>query len=426
MFGILVHTPIIFLVASDPQRALPPGDPPGYLQLAHNFLTYGVFSMFTTPPFESEIFRTPGYPIFLAGLLSMGGGSLIVVTIVQSLLRVLSGVFLATLATDVLPSPKLGVAAGALWILAPIPAMYAGVIAPETLFAFLFLLALYMLRANSISSAAISGFVIGLAVLVRPIGVILVAGLLPAVWFSRRKGMVQAVLFLCSSALALAPWLIHNYLEFGRPALSSVSGNNLLHYNAASCLGRRTGGDWSSGAALARARYDEYLSTNHLHPSSPVEESDVMGNVALQIIFESPLECAAVTVADGWNTLRPGASYAMLFLRPDFPAESNASSDLSPAMMNLGDSLVFTVSIFLTVWYLVLYVAAVIGIFWIFAQRRWAVILFWLLPMVLLLLAPGIAGNARFRIPIDPGLSLLAVAGLAWTAAWARNRPEKK
>jgi hypothetical protein len=421
--GILVQTPVVLLVANNPARAIPPGDPPGYLQLAQNFLAHGVLSSFMTPPYVPEIFRTPGYPVFLACLLALGGGSLAVVAAAQSVLRILGGVLLESMAGDLLHARGWGAAAGVLWIMAPIPALYAGVIAPETLFAFLFLLSLYAMRHGGLRMAAFSGFVTGIAILVRPIGVILLFVLLPAVWSGRGKSFMRVASFLCAAGLALVPWLARNELVFGRLALSSVGGNNLLQYNAASCLGRRTGGGWESGAALAWTRYNDYLSQHHLRPASPVEESDAMGTVALQIILESPLECAAVGLADGWNTLRPGASYAMLFLRPYFLVGSGEGTEYSPALANLSDPWVLAVSLYLTLWYIGLYLAAAIGICGVVVRRQWRVFWMWILPMALLLLAPGTAGNARFRIPVDPGLSLLAVTGVAWVA-WGIRRSD--
>jgi hypothetical protein len=425
MLGILIQTPVILLAANDPRRALPPGDPPGYLLLAQNLLAHGAFSTFMAPPYAPEIFRTPGYPIFLATLLALGGGSLLVVLIAQSVLRILSALLLEKLATDQLHSTGLGLAAGALWLLAPIPALYAGVIAPETLFTLLLLLALYALRGDTPRGLACSGFILGIAVLVRPIGAILIAGFIPLVWIGHKKGYLRALLFLLAAGFALAPWLARNELAFNRLALSSVSGNNLLNYNMASCLGQRNGGDWKSGVGLAEERYQAYLAAHHLRPASDVEASDAMTTVAVQIFFESPLECAAINLADTWNSLRPGASYAMLYFRPDFLSQTGSRPELSPAVAAMGDPLVFAVTMLLSIWYVGLYLATLLGICVFVAKRRWFALCCWLLPTAILLISPGTAGNARFRIPVEPALSFFAIAGAAWMYAQGRTYKNK-
>jgi hypothetical protein len=423
--GLLAHLPVLLLAAADPSRALPPGDPPGYLFLAKNILANGVFSTYLTPPFLPEIFRTPGYPYFLAGLLALGGQSLVWVVAAQLLLRVIGGVFLARVAGELLGSKPLGMLAGCLWMVSPLPALYAGVIAPETVFAFLILGALLLIRRGTLRALACAGCILGVAVLVRPIGILLLFILVPAVLYysAPARKLICVLAYLCAAGIAMAPWLIRNELAFGQPVLSSISGGNLLEYNAASCLGRRSGGSWESGLEQARQRYRQYLADNHLRIVSSVQESDVMTRVALGIYLESPLVCGAVSLLDGLNSLRPGASYAMLFFRPDFLDQSAASGAYSPAVNNLQDPLVTIVTALFSVWYFGLYFAVALGIGWMCIRRRWDILWLWVLPMGVLLLAPGMAGNARFRIPVEPGMCLLAVAGVAWVSArWKKSR----
>jgi len=426
--GIILHLPVLLLVAANPARTLPPGDPPGYLLLAENFLANGVFSIFTTPPFIPEVFRTPGYPLFLASLLAIGNHSIGMVVAAQSFLRIISSLLLASIAGTLLRSKGLGRIAGVVGMLAPIPVLYAGVIAPETLFVFLFLTALFFLLRGTIRTHALAGFLLGLVVLVRPIGILLLIILIPVVGMmgGKQRVLLRMAAYLCAAGIALAPWLVRNELAFGRPALASVSGVNLLEYNAASCLGRRTGGNWESGRAQAQQRYRTYVEANQLHPASAVEESDAMTAVAIGIYFESPLECIAVSVADGANTLRPGASYAMLFLRPDFLNQSDSAVLYSPAFQNLKDPIVLVVTVLLSLWYAGLYGTALMGVCWMLIQRRWDILFVCVLPILLLVIAPGMAGNARFRIPLDPGLSLLAVAGVAWGWGVWRRRFSRK
>ena len=41
-------------------------DGPEYVRLADNLARHRVFSRDTSPPYRAELFRTPGYPVFLA------------------------------------------------------------------------------------------------------------------------------------------------------------------------------------------------------------------------------------------------------------------------------------------------------------------------------------------------------------------------
>ena len=53
--------------------------------------------------------------------------------------------------------------------------------------------------------------------------------------------LVYSVLFCAIFIAAISPWLLHNYSRFGEAKLSSISGYNLLLYNAAYTEVYRTG-----------------------------------------------------------------------------------------------------------------------------------------------------------------------------------------
>lgn len=58
----------------------------GYERYAKNLVDHSVFSPAASAPFEPSIYRTPGYPLFLAALRLIGGGSVVIVRIAQFLL----------------------------------------------------------------------------------------------------------------------------------------------------------------------------------------------------------------------------------------------------------------------------------------------------------------------------------------------------
>ena len=46
-----------------------------YYQIAQNVAARGTFSQATEPPYEPDTWRTPGYPLFLAFIMKLGGDS---------------------------------------------------------------------------------------------------------------------------------------------------------------------------------------------------------------------------------------------------------------------------------------------------------------------------------------------------------------
>ena len=75
LLGFLLRLPVLFLALANPARAIPPGDAPGYYQLAINLFQHGVFSSSSAAPFHPDAFRTPGYPLFLALIFFLAGSS---------------------------------------------------------------------------------------------------------------------------------------------------------------------------------------------------------------------------------------------------------------------------------------------------------------------------------------------------------------
>jgi hypothetical protein len=411
---LAVNLPVLLLVAQEPLRAIPAGDPPGYDELAHDLSRFGVSPPSDAATFRPEIFRTPGYPGFLALVYGLFSSSVLAVAIAQGMLHAISGAILGELTERFLDSITAGWAAGILWAVAPIPLVFSGMLFTETLFTSLLVLAVFLLLRRSVWGAMLAGFVLGVAVLVRPIGVVILPALLPAAaWNTKwRQGFIRAAGFLLAGSLALAPWVVRNWIVFGRPALAAVGGNNLLYYTAGSCLGWRTGKGWAEGQQMATAEYADYLTANGQRPGSPAEEADAMSAVAVRILLRTPLECGAYSLLDSLNSLRPGASYTVQFLFPGLLPANDLGSDLSPAASNLAEPKVLAVSVALSIFYGLIYLLACGGLFSLPRGKRLSVILFWVIPMALFFYIPGIAGNARFRIPAEPGLCLLAAWGL--------------
>ncbi|MCI4397895.1 MAG: glycosyltransferase family 39 protein [Acidobacteria bacterium] len=220
-----------------------PGDTVLYERFAVNLLQHDVYSGEEGPPYSPSYIRTPGYPLFLAGVYSIFGvGNDVAVRASQAVLDTSTCLLVALLALSWCPlgwdQRRKGRAFFAALILAaacPMVALYVGTVLSETLTLFFgtacILAASYALKAEGRRAAAwwaACGVLGGMATMVRPdSGLLLSAaggamGLraLASAWTKRRqpgiaRGELRAAVFqgaVLSLAFAatLAPWTIRN------------------------------------------------------------------------------------------------------------------------------------------------------------------------------------------------------------------------
>jgi len=76
----------------------------------------------------------------------------------------------------------------------------------------------------------------------------------------------------------------------------------------------------------------------------------------------------------------------------------------------------------LSVFYGFLYLFSAIGILLMLRRRKWKALVLLVIPCILIMYIPGLASNARFRIPIEPILCLLAAWALGETIPWLTKR----
>jgi len=425
VFTLLTHLPILVLVGLDPNRTFFGGDSHQYHVLATNLLDRGIFSLQTSPPYEPDIFRTPGYPLFMAAIYGISGHSLLALAVVQVLLAACTTVLLAGLAYRLRRSRAVAITAAVIWAITPIRALFSGMIAPETLFTSLLILILYCLIQPNDSSrwwhAALAGLAYGLAVLTRPIGIILIPILILVLLWQHppRQWLRTLVAAILAVGLVLMPWLVRNYRLYRRITLSSIGGFNLLFYTTASVIAHEAGVSFLDGQELVGSYYQDYLQ-RHPEIHNPAEQSQAMMAVAIEIILKRPIAFAWYNLLHSLYGMAPGVSTAIVFLRPGMLDPNTVQG--SPAVAALGHPLVAFVAGVLTLFYVPLYALSAVGLLRLFWKRDWFVLLTMLLLIAVPLYAAGGASSSRFRVPIEPYLALLAAEGI-WTGVlWLKAR----
>lgn len=208
-----------------------------YHQIADNLIENGIFSLDPEPPINPDSFRTPGYPLFLAGILVLFK-SIKAVSIIQALISGFIGVLMYWISRRVFNKGAIGFLAALIFAFEPSGLFFSNMAMSETLFLLLLLLALYIFLDTNKSKRkfALVGLLLGLCVLVRPIAI-----LLPFIFIlvyllggkrDFKKKIINSLIILIIFILVLSPWVLRNKIVFDSFGLSSISSYNLYYYNA--------------------------------------------------------------------------------------------------------------------------------------------------------------------------------------------------
>ena len=212
------------------------GDSAIYLELARNLLDAHVFGLLRDGQMIPVDSRTPGYPLFAAGVYSLAGRSDAALLVAQALLDIAGCFVIAALAAQLASeSCRKRVQVAGLWLaaLCPFIANYSAVPLTEVLAAFLSGLTLLLLvrawqreesggivcdRAGWLAA----GGAAGLATLVRPESPLLMASAGAAIAWScgarRQWGRIgrTGIWLAAGLVLPLLPWAARNEVTLGR------------------------------------------------------------------------------------------------------------------------------------------------------------------------------------------------------------------
>lgn len=352
-------------------------------------------------------YRPPLYPLTLAAIILVGGGS-------KTLAALQIGLSVATVWLTWRLGRKLGLEtngllAAAFVALNPLLIQSTALAMTETLCAFLLTGLLLSLGHSTAKSRWLVGALVGLTALCRPTvwafvalaSVVSVAGSLRlrTRGTARRFGEVVQdkwpIVVACG--LILAPWVIRNAIVLGKPIVTTTHGgytlllgNNNEAYRAE--VANPTGAAWDSQEFQQQTEL--VLKERHVHRSDEILRDGVQSDLAKNWIRRYPREFAEscwLRVRRFWNI---------------FPGGTDAGS--LPKIAQWGVAVFFAIEL----------LAAAFGL-WRMRRDEWAV--WW--PFVLLVLSFALVhvvywSNMRMRAPVEPALALLAARGLL------RDRPK--
>jgi 4-amino-4-deoxy-L-arabinose transferase-like glycosyltransferase len=196
----------------------------GYDQLAQNLAAGNGYRFY--PDTARTLMREPGYPLLLAGLFLLFGGSFAAVKFANMLLAFATALLMMRLARKLSSAPLLIYAPPLLFLFHPgtlIAESRGGV---EILFAFLlmlfFLTVCYAVENNRWRDYIVCGIALGITALVRSVPIFFPLFLLAYLLLFRRKyisafaAFRNIALMLTAMLVVLSPWIIRNYLLTGK------------------------------------------------------------------------------------------------------------------------------------------------------------------------------------------------------------------
>ncbi len=219
-----------------------------YHQLAVNLARHGVFSQSVAAPWVADTWRTPGYPLFLAIFCALLGAAPAALIVIQQILAAGNVLLLFEGARPALGSRR-ALAVALLFACAPYHHFYSLWLLATTLFVTALLAGWCVwqraLRTRRGVWFVLTGVCCGITVLIRPVGLLLPAGVGLAVLGircgSRWRRVAACGLILAGTAATLAPWVVRNRAVAGHWALSSQGGGVLAYFKVAEVVLWRQG-----------------------------------------------------------------------------------------------------------------------------------------------------------------------------------------
>jgi 4-amino-4-deoxy-L-arabinose transferase-like glycosyltransferase len=262
---------------------------------------------------DPEYYRTPGYPVFLAGVYRLVGDSDLVVLIAQAVLSTLTVLIVYVIGAR-LWSFDSAVVAAALVAVEPLQFAYSGIVATETLDALvlatgaLVLIRLVSARRHQVGWAALAGLAFAAATFVRPATYYLPCLLaVPLMLWSRRvlgtrRGLAVIASFLLAYGAPIAVWQLRNVAVVDTWRFNAVEGKNLYLFRGGDVVSHEDG--IPSAEARARLRRalgprDGYRSDGAYYDEMWRRGSELAREHPVDLLLQTPRGLLSVLLVTG-------------------------------------------------------------------------------------------------------------------------------
>jgi hypothetical protein len=402
--------------------------------------------------------RTPLYPLLLGAMRSTFGDVPRLVAMVQAVIDAGTCVLIAALANEVsgqrghsitaraghspevgssaraamgaLISPRVGLIAGILAALSATLIVFSTQILTETLFLFFFtsmlLAGAHFLRSPTVGLALVAGVAGGLALATRPAIALLLVAAVPVVLVAalvHRRGVAAALaaagLFAAAAIAPVTPILARNVLHYGHFSLSSQAGEHLAFWILPLVTQRVDGTPYLATRDRLEARYRQALAARGLPPdTNPFVTSAIKAEIAHDEMTRLPLAAYAKAWLEGMavNLGAPALladPRARALPKPSFYNTPGASLWEKARAYVFDDpgryQLLLVIGLLGTLPFVVL---EAVGFVMLARTLPWAAVFAGGVLAYFLLISGPIA-TAKYRLPMEPVLIVLAAIPLA-------------
>jgi 4-amino-4-deoxy-L-arabinose transferase-like glycosyltransferase len=199
-----------------------------YLSLARHLAHGDGFTLTGAP----TAYRDLLFPFAAALVLRVCGDSPTPVLYGQVALSLLSALLLYTLGRRRF-SERAAFVMAAIWLLYPGAILFSALFLTETLFLFLWIAALVLFdrleaSQNKLTPAVLVGITLGLLLLTRAAGVVLVGAMVLSLLLRRKPRWTALAVLLAATFITVLPWMARNAKTIGAFTLNTNGGINLL------------------------------------------------------------------------------------------------------------------------------------------------------------------------------------------------------
>ncbi|MBU0468229.1 MAG: glycosyltransferase family 39 protein [Candidatus Omnitrophica bacterium] len=229
--ALLLKIALFSYVACSARQSMFAPDSEGYIKTGITLITEGKFATENTKGiFIYQLYRTPGYPLFLGILNVFFRIPLIGIVFVQMVLTVIAGYF--TYKAALLIDEELAPLSALIVLFDPPATVFSMMLLTEALFLFLISLFMYLflsfLRTEKIVSLVLSALVIVAAVYVRPVVYFIPVAMAIFLVFvfmrkSPKKAFFNALVFALIVYGMIAPWHLRNIKRFNMNKFCSIN-----------------------------------------------------------------------------------------------------------------------------------------------------------------------------------------------------------
>jgi hypothetical protein len=432
VFALIVRLAFFFAFLRHGTNAWLPFDSDQYYRIAQNIIADNGMCLV---PGEPQMYRLPGYPLFLALGLQLGGIERVL--LFQLVLSCFIPILIFFLALQLNVSLSCARLTAVLSCVHAGFITYAGMVATETLF-LIFLLLFFIIflpyvrmqwcvttAHNSICRMIGAGIFLGIVSLIRPVGhyLVILSVIMLMVGASVCEWLRNSGALVFGWGLLVAPWIVRNFFLTGALLFHSLPGLHFLQYTAAYIVMERDHCAYGDARPLLMKQRDEAVAQCAMCKRRPLTEYEACccaQKIAASYVFAYPwffIKTACVHMLKTCCGL-----YAAQPLMTDayqWPSYTYATTTWTKIKRFLFPAVQHRCLIFFIYYELLVWLMIIIGLCGACVSLFYDNIMFCVLaktaPYVVLLIGVTLAyGCARLRLPVEPFIIIYSGAGWLW------------